>query len=90
MIKNIKDFPRLDAIQQYENCKETIRLCDETIQGIEDYIERLRLELYYTPFEFEQLQIVDGIVACSVQLSACESSKKMVENKLKHLAPLFN
>jgi len=90
MIKNIKDFPRLDLIQQYENGKEIIRLCDETIQEIEDHLERLRLELNNTLFEHEQLQIVDDIVACNVHLSVCESSRMMVEDELKRFTPLFN
>ena len=90
MIKNIKDFPRLDLIQQYENGKEIIRLYNEGIQEMEDHLERLRLELNNTPFEHEQLQIVDNIVVCNVHLTVCEESKMMLEAELKRLALLFN
>ncbi len=90
MIKNIKDFPRLDLIQQYENGKEIIRLCNEGIQEIEDHLECLRLELNNTPFEHEQLDIVENIVSCNIHLSVCETSKVMVEDALKRITPLYN
>jgi len=90
MIKNIKDFPRLDLIQQYENGKEIIRLCNEGIQEMEDNLECLRLELNATPFEHEQMEIVDNIVICNVHLSICEASKLKVEDALKLIAPIYN
>ena len=90
MIKNIKDFPRLDAVQQYENGQEIIRLCNEGISEMEEHLERLRLELNTTPFEHEQEMIVEDIVRCNVHMSVCEASKIMVKNALTHLAPIFN
>jgi len=90
MIKNIKDFPRLDAIQQYENGQEIIRLCNEGISEMEEHLERLRLELNNTPFEHEQEMIVEDIVRCNVHLSVCEASKTMVKDALNQLAPIFN
>lgn len=90
MIKNIKDFPRLDLIQQYENGKEIIRLCNEGIQEMEDNLECLRLELNTTPFEHEQMEIVENIVICNVHLSICEASKLKVEDALKLIVPIYN
>jgi hypothetical protein len=90
MIKNIKDFPRLDLIQQYENGKEIIRLCNEGIQEMEDHLECLRLELNTTPFEHEQHDIVKNIVSCNIHLSVCEASKVVIEDALKRITPLYN
>jgi hypothetical protein len=90
MIKNIKDFPRLDVIQQYENGKEIIRLCNEGIKDMEEHLERLSLELNNTPFEHEQSEIVKDIITCNVHLSLCESSRMMAEDALKRLIPLYN
>ena len=90
MIKNIKDFPRLDLFQQYENGKEIIRLCNEGIQEMEEHLEMLRLELNTAVLETEQVEIIEDIVRCNVHLSVCESSKMMVEDALKRIAPLYN
>ncbi len=90
MIKNIKDFPRLDLFQQYENGKEIIRLCDESIQEMGEQLEALQLELNTVKLETEQMEIIENIVACSVHLSICESNKLMVEDALKRIIPLYN
>jgi hypothetical protein len=90
MIKDIRQFPRLDWIQQYENSKEIIRLCNEGIQEMEEQLEALRLELNTAVLDSEQMDIIENIVACNVHISVCESSKLMVENDLKRFAPLFN
>ncbi len=90
IIKDIKDFPRLDLFQQYENGKEIIRLCDEGIQEMEEQLEALQLELNTAVLETEQLDIIENIVACNIHMSICESSKLMVEDALKRIIPLYN
>lgn len=90
MIKNIKDFPRLDLIQQYENGKEIVRLCDDGIKDMEKTILRLTVELDETPFEHEKHEIVKDIITCNVHLTVCEESKMALEAELKRLAPLYN
>jgi len=89
MIKNIKDFPRLDLIQQYENGKEIIRLCDEGIQEAEKIIRLLSIDLDKA-CEYEKQEIVKDIITCNIHLTICEKSRRVVENELKHLTPLFN
>ena len=90
MIKDIKDFPLLDAIQSFENGKEVIRLCNEGIEESEKQLIQLDQEFQNTPFEHEQTNIINDMFVITKHLDTCLASKLLVKNALKQFAPIYN
>jgi hypothetical protein len=90
MIKDIEQFPLLNAHQSILNAQEIIRLCNEGISEMEDILERLRLELDNTPIAFEQEQIIEDIVTANLHLGVCVMGKNTVYSQLKSLNHILN